>query len=173
MTCSSASVGPLTLISTFPAELDRTTAKWLLVPATRKSSAGPPDVKRDFEVQQAATLRHAFSSRSCDRRSLARVRRGLRIRAGACARAQAGKAPPTIGDTARRTNSPWPLPGWRPREPRPDQGRQQVRPILADAPAQEQVSGPAVAVAAEQVGRVVILHDQLVRSGCDRKALTR
>ena len=52
-----------------------------------------------------------------------------------------------------------------PAEPRLDQRGQQLWPILVHTPAQKQVGAPPIAMAAKQIGGVVVFHHKLVTFG--------
>ena len=52
-----------------------------------------------------------------------------------------------------------------PRSPECNESRKQVGPVTIGAPPQEQVRAPAITVAAEQVGSVIVVHDELISFG--------
>src|SRR5208282_4587944 len=52
-----------------------------------------------------------------------------------------------------------------PAQPRMDQGRHQLCTVLVKAPPQKKISAAAIAMAAEQVGRIVVDHHELVAFG--------
>src|SRR5271157_6152485 len=52
-----------------------------------------------------------------------------------------------------------------PAQPRMDQGRHQLWTVLVNAPPQKKISASPIAMAAEQVGRIVVFHHELVAFG--------
>ena len=160
VTWSSASAGPLIFTSTAPADLDRTTTKWLLVPAASQASAGPSATTR---VRPRAGELPVLERRPHVDRAIARFTRADPPGTG---RARSRRARPTTGGRDRRTSTRSPARGSRsPAVRTATRAGNQLRPELVDAPAEEQVSRPPVAVAPEQVGRVVILDHQPVALG--------
>src|SRR5208283_630468 len=56
-----------------------------------------------------------------------------------------------------------------PAQPRMDQGRHQLWTVLVNAPPQKKISASPIAMAAEQVGRRVVFHHELVTFGLRQK----